>query len=188
MIVLLEFLNQSSELLRRSLLRFTSLLSLLNPRSVALTCTRHLPSLPHRPTVPALCPRRPLSSPLFPPPPPFPLRRRSIVPPPSPPPPNRNSLTAVTRLRTGHIFASSPTSLPLCHTIMNEVASVARARGLSIPEDTVQRLIDKGRAAPSAGLPSSMMADCLAGRPMEVEVGPSSPRSPRLEFGAGHLS
>lgn len=92
-------------------------------------------------------------------------------------PPPRNSLTTVTRLRTNNIFASTPLARPLCYTIMEEVASVARAKGLSIPGGTVEGLIKKGMSAPGAGLPSSMMGDCLAGRPMEVEVGRDEPHS-----------
>ena len=53
---------------------------------------------------------------------------------------------------------------------MTEVASVARAKGLSIPEDTVDALLGKGTAFGGSGLPSSMMVDCLAGRATEVEV------------------
>jgi hypothetical protein len=40
-----------------------------------------------------------------------------------------------------------------------------------VPEDTVDVLIKRCTDVGGAGLPSSMMADNLAGRPMEVEVG-----------------
>lgn len=82
-----------------------------------------------------------------------------------------NSLTTVTRLKTGHIFDSTPTALPLCYEIMHEVEAVAKAKGLVIPDGTVEGLIKRARAVEGPGMPSSMMADCLAGRPTEVEVG-----------------
>ena len=53
---------------------------------------------------------------------------------------------------------------------MEEVIAVARAKSLIIPEDTLHKLIKRCTDEPGDGLPSSMMADCLAGRPMEVEV------------------
>ncbi|KAL7419931.1 hypothetical protein Q5752_005850 [Cryptotrichosporon argae] len=81
-----------------------------------------------------------------------------------------NSLTAATRLRTNHIFGSSETALPLCHALMEEVVAVARAKGLCIPDGTVERLIKQCTDVGGPGLPSSMMADNEAGRPMEVEV------------------
>jgi ketopantoate reductase len=54
---------------------------------------------------------------------------------------------------------------------MREVEAVAKAKGLTVPEDTVDVLIKRCTDVGGAGLPSSMMADNLAGRPMEVEVG-----------------
>jgi ketopantoate reductase len=80
-----------------------------------------------------------------------------------------NSLTTVTRLRTNRFFESSSEALPLCYTLMSEVEAVAKAKGLNIPEGTVDRLI-KECTDVKAGLPSSMMFDNFAGRPMEVEV------------------
>jgi 2-dehydropantoate 2-reductase len=52
---------------------------------------------------------------------------------------------------------------------MEEVVAVARAKGMTVPEDTVEKLI-KQCTDVKTGLPSSMMADNFAGRPMEVEV------------------
>lgn len=52
---------------------------------------------------------------------------------------------------------------------MREVEAVAKAKGLTIPDGTVERLI-KECTDVKTGLPSSMMADNFAGRPMEVEV------------------
>ncbi|WVN87225.1 uncharacterized protein L203_102402 [Cryptococcus depauperatus CBS 7841] len=81
-----------------------------------------------------------------------------------------NSLTAVTLLKTGPLLESSELALPLCYTIMEEVAAVAKAKGLCVPEGTVEKLIKQCTDAAYPGLPSSMMADVKAGRPTEVEV------------------
>lgn len=81
-----------------------------------------------------------------------------------------NSLTTVVRLRTNPFFESSEFALPLCYTIMEEVKAVAEAKGLTIPDGTVEKLIKQCTDVGDLGLPSSMMADNFAGRPMEVEV------------------
>jgi ketopantoate reductase len=52
---------------------------------------------------------------------------------------------------------------------MREVESVAKAKGLNVPEGTVEELMTKCIDV-AAGFSSSMMLDNLAGRPMEVEV------------------
>ncbi|WVF66939.1 hypothetical protein IAT40_001682 [Kwoniella sp. CBS 6097] len=81
-----------------------------------------------------------------------------------------NSLTTATRLKTGPFFDSSSQALPLCYTIMEEVCAVAKAKGLTIPDGTVEKLIKQCTDVAYPGLPSSMMADNNAKRPMEVEV------------------
>lgn len=53
---------------------------------------------------------------------------------------------------------------------MREVEAVAKAKGLKVPEGTVEKLIKQCTDVGELGLPSSMMAVNLAGRPMEVEV------------------
>lgn len=75
----------------------------------------------------------------------------------------------MTRVKTNRFFESSPQALPLCYTVMEEVVAVARAKGMTVPDDTVPKLI-KQCTDVKTGLPSSMMADNFAGRPMEVEV------------------
>ena len=52
-----------------------------------------------------------------------------------------NSITTVTRVKTNRFFESSPQALPLCYTVMEEVVSVARAKGMTVPDDTVSKLI-----------------------------------------------
>ncbi|KAL1410306.1 hypothetical protein Q8F55_004312 [Vanrija albida] len=81
-----------------------------------------------------------------------------------------NSLTSVTRLRTNHIFGSSPGAAAFALDLMREVVAVARAKGLTVPEGTEEDLLKQCQAVGGAGLPSSMMFDNEAGRPMEVEV------------------
>jgi 2-dehydropantoate 2-reductase len=81
-----------------------------------------------------------------------------------------NALTTVTRVRTGHIFGSSDGAGELSLKLMREVTAVARAKGLAVPENTPEELLVKCKGMPGAGLPSSMMMDNEAGRPMEVEV------------------
>ncbi|KAK4687482.1 hypothetical protein P7C73_g2632, partial [Tremellales sp. Uapishka_1] len=80
-----------------------------------------------------------------------------------------NSLTTVSRLRTNRFLDSSPHALTLSYAVMNEVAAVAKAKGLTIPDGTVEKLIQQCVSV-KEGLPSSMLFDCLAKRGMEVEV------------------
>ncbi|WOO85137.1 Putative 2-dehydropantoate 2-reductase [Vanrija pseudolonga] len=81
-----------------------------------------------------------------------------------------NTLTTVTRLRTNHIFGSSPGAAEFAVQLMSEVVAVARAKGLTVPEGTERDLLKQCQAVGGPGLPSSMMFDNEAGRPMEVEV------------------
>jgi len=73
-------------------------------------------------------------------------------------------------MRTGHFFGSSPGAEEFSVKLMNEVAAVARAKGLKIPDGTPEALLAKCKAMGAPGLPSSMWMDSEAGRPMEVEV------------------
>lgn len=81
-----------------------------------------------------------------------------------------NSLTTVTRLRTNQIFNSSAGASDLSVALMEEVAAVARAKGLAVPETTVADLLAQVKSVGGPGLPSSMMMDNENGRPTEVEV------------------
>ena len=78
-------------------------------------------------------------------------------------------MTTATQLRTNRFLDASPYALDFSRSIMSEVVEVARAKGLVVPEGTVGKLI-KQCTDVKEGLPSSMMFDYLAGRPMEVEV------------------
>jgi hypothetical protein len=81
----------------------------------------------------------------------------------------RNAVTTATQLRTNRFLDSSPYALQLSRSIMGEVVQVAKAKGLNVPEGTVDKLILQCTSV-KEGLPSSMLYDYLAGRPMEVEV------------------
>jgi 2-dehydropantoate 2-reductase len=97
-----------------------------------------------------------------------------------------NSLTTVTRLRTGVYFETSPQALILAEKVMVEVTSIARAKGLVIPDGTIPRLMKQCRDAEGKdplGLPSSMMFDCLNGRGMEVESILGGPMREGLRLG-----
>lgn len=81
-----------------------------------------------------------------------------------------NSLTTVTRIRTNHFFDSSPGATDFSLALMREVIAVAQAKGLKVDDSQADALLAKCKGMPGAGLPSSMMMDNEAGRPMEVEV------------------
>lgn len=86
----------------------------------------------------------------------------------------RNAVTTATLLRTSHFLSTSPHAMTLSRTIMTEVIAVATAKGLNIPDGTVDKLIEQCVSVKAeGGLGSSMMMDCLGGRGMEVEVGGS---------------
>ena len=57
--------------------------------------------------------------------------------------------------------------------ILTEASTVARALGLDIPPTTEKELYEKCKKGMvnGKGFPSSMMVDCIDGKPMEVEVG-----------------
>ncbi|KAJ9100870.1 hypothetical protein QFC20_005359 [Naganishia adeliensis] len=93
-----------------------------------------------------------------------------------------NAVTTATQLRTNRFLGASPHALTLSRAIMAEVAAVARAKGLTVPEGTEEGLIVKCTSV-KEGLPSSMMFDYLAGRPMEVEVILGTPLREGLRLG-----
>lgn len=77
-----------------------------------------------------------------------------------------SGMTAVTR-RGLRAVLDLPETRALYHSALREVEAVARARGVDLPLDAVQRVI-----AFSDGLPdmrSSLQKDLEAGRPLEIE-------------------
>lgn len=57
----------------------------------------------------------------------------------------RNAVTTATQLRTNRFLASSPHAMTLSRAIMSEVVDVARAKGLQVPEGTIDKLIEQVR-------------------------------------------
>lgn len=52
-------------------------------------------------------------------------------------------MTTATQLRTNRFLGASEHALTLSRSIMAEVAAVARAKGLTVPEGTEEGLIEK---------------------------------------------
>jgi 2-dehydropantoate 2-reductase len=79
-----------------------------------------------------------------------------------------NSVAAVTRLPVGPI-ADHPAGRVLVYAIVAETLAVARALGLAVDGDRVQRTLDLA-FADHRGHQPSMLQDVLAGRPTEIET------------------
>jgi 2-dehydropantoate 2-reductase len=79
-----------------------------------------------------------------------------------------NSLTTLTLLDTHAWLSSSPDATPMTRRLMAEVIDVARACGVPIEHELIDRLLAKILAMPPIG--SSMMVDFQNGRPIEVEI------------------
>lgn len=80
-----------------------------------------------------------------------------------------NSITTMTLMDTRSWLDSSSEAMPVTRQLMNEVIDVARACGVTMLEyGFVDVLIDRILGMPGIG--SSMLTDCKAGRPLEVEV------------------
>ena len=75
---------------------------------------------------------------------------------------------AVTRLPFGAVFAS-PEATQLMRGVMREVVAVAHARGVSLDDDVVERLLDYLRQSMAAGARSSQLTDLEAGRQLELD-------------------
>lgn len=58
---------------------------------------------------------------------------------------DRNAVTTATQLRTNRFLEASPHAMTLSRAIMGEVVDVARAKGLTVPEGTVDKLIEQVR-------------------------------------------
>lgn len=63
---------------------------------------------------------------------------------------------------------SSPDADPFTRQLMGEVINIARACGVTMADDLVDRLMNKINSLPGIG--SSMQVDCKNGRPMEIDV------------------
>lgn len=79
-----------------------------------------------------------------------------------------NSLTTLTLMDTHAWLSSSEDATRMTKELMREIIGVARALGLPIEYDLVDRLMDKILSMPPIG--SSMRTDYENGRPMEVDI------------------
>jgi 2-dehydropantoate 2-reductase len=80
-------------------------------------------------------------------------------------------LCALLRQPLEPIFANSESAELACG-VMNEAVAVAKARGVSLPHDTVDRWMQyvRERIAATPGLAGSMYYDILQGRKLELEA------------------
>jgi 2-dehydropantoate 2-reductase len=78
-----------------------------------------------------------------------------------------SGLGAVTRVSIGELRSSAPTRA-LLNDAMQEVATLAQARGIDLPDDTVERTMGFIDSLPEAGT-ASMQRDIMAGLPSELD-------------------
>ncbi|KAF7299643.1 Sugar transporter [Mycena chlorophos] len=78
-----------------------------------------------------------------------------------------NTLTALTLIRTSDFIHTSSEAVPVAQALFQETIAVGRAKGLNIPEDTLDVVMHRYRTLP--GSMSSMLMDAVAKKPMEVE-------------------
>jgi len=78
-----------------------------------------------------------------------------------------NSLTALTQLRTKDFIATSPSAQEVARGMFNEGINVAKAKGIALPEDTIDTMMTKYTTL--SGSNSSMLTDALEKKPMEIE-------------------
>jgi 2-dehydropantoate 2-reductase len=75
-----------------------------------------------------------------------------------------NGMTALIRLPNG-VIQACPASRALYRQVLEEVEAVARAHGINVPEDIVERSIFKAQ-----GIYGSMYYDLVAGKRLELEA------------------
>lgn len=92
-----------------------------------------------------------------------------------------NSLTTLTMLDTHAWLSSSPSAMPMTRKLMTEVIDVARACGVLLEYELIDRLVDKILTMPPIG--SSMQMDAKNGRVMEVEIILGTPVRKAKELG-----
>ncbi|KAH9905033.1 ketopantoate reductase PanE/ApbA-domain-containing protein [Xylariomycetidae sp. FL2044] len=79
-----------------------------------------------------------------------------------------NSLTTLTLMDTHAWLGSSADATPMTRKVMREVIDVARALGVPIGDDLIDRHLDKILSMPPIG--SSMRTDYENGKPLEVDM------------------
>ncbi|KAJ7643916.1 ketopantoate reductase PanE/ApbA C terminal-domain-containing protein [Roridomyces roridus] len=79
-----------------------------------------------------------------------------------------NSLTALTRIRTSDFLMTSPAAKSVAESIVVETMNVAKARGIILPENTLEEMMQKYTTL--KGSHSSMLVDALNMKQTEVEA------------------
>lgn len=80
-----------------------------------------------------------------------------------------SGVSALTRLTLPEIF-STPESRSLYLEVMEEVAAVARARGVALPQNAATDALNMVLNMPSMPMRGSMAYDQMAGRPLELDM------------------
>jgi 2-dehydropantoate 2-reductase len=82
-----------------------------------------------------------------------------------------NPICAISRSRDAAFMKASPNAAGYIRDIMLEIAAVAQAAGYpEIDEKLVDYQLGRAKVRPLPGVEPSMLADALAGRPMEVDA------------------
>jgi 2-dehydropantoate 2-reductase len=81
-----------------------------------------------------------------------------------------NPISALSRSRDAQFLHSSPHALQYIRSVMHEIASVARAEGYEIDDQTIEDNLARSRGRSLPGVEPSMLNDVLGGREMEVEA------------------
>jgi 2-dehydropantoate 2-reductase len=81
-----------------------------------------------------------------------------------------NPISALSRSRDAQFLRSSPHALQYIRSVMHEIASVARAEGHEIDDQTIEDNLARSRGRSLPGVEPSMLNDVLGGREMEVEA------------------
>ncbi|KAJ7029273.1 ketopantoate reductase PanE/ApbA C terminal-domain-containing protein, partial [Mycena alexandri] len=80
----------------------------------------------------------------------------------------KNSLTALTGLRTRDFIKTSVNAESVARSMFSEGINIAKAKGIAVPEDTLKTMMKQYISL--SGSNSSMLVDALNKKPMEIEV------------------
>ncbi|KAF7298841.1 hypothetical protein MIND_00831800 [Mycena indigotica] len=78
-----------------------------------------------------------------------------------------NSLTALSLMRTSDFIQTSSEAVSVARSVFEETIEIGKAKGLEIPEDTLQDVMTRYQTL--KGAKSSMLVDAMAKKPTEVE-------------------
>ena len=80
-----------------------------------------------------------------------------------------NGVTSLVRKPIGAVLADPDTAL-LYQQVMHEIAELARARGVPLPDNVVEERLTWSRMQLKAAMESPMQRDLLKGRPLELDA------------------